>query len=152
MAPGQPFAYSFMDERFDRIYANEQKVGQIFGVFAFLAIFIACLGLFGLASFTAEQKRKEIGIRKVLGASITHIVNKLSMSFIKLVAVAFLIASPISYFAMKVWLDDFVYRTDIKVWVFVAAGFAACAIAWLTMSVQSWKAARANPVTSLRNE
>ena len=105
----------------------------------------------GLASFTAEQKRKEIGIRKVLGASITHIVNKLSMSFIKLVAVAFLIASPISYFAMKVWLDDFVYRTDIKVWVFVAAGFAACAIAWLTMSVQSWKAARANPVTSWRS-
>ncbi|MBR07167.1 MAG: hypothetical protein CMP48_05725 [Rickettsiales bacterium] len=152
MAPGQPFAYSFMDERFDRIYANEQKVGQIFGVFAFLAIFIACLGLFGLASFTAEQKRKEIGIRKVLGASITHIVNKLSMSFIKLVAVAFIIASPISYFAMKAWLDDFVYRTDIKIWVFVAAGFAACAIAWLTMSVQSWKAARANPVTSLRNE
>ena len=152
MAPGQPFAYSFMDERFDRIYANEQKVGQIFGVFAFLAIFIACLGLFGLASFTAEQKRKEIGIRKVLGATVAHIVNRLSMSFIKLVAVAFLIASPISYFAMKAWLDDFVYRTDIKVWVFLAAGIAACAIAWLTMSIQSWKAARANPVSSLRNE
>ena len=152
LAPGQPFAYNFMDERFDRIYASEQKIGQIFGVFAFLAIFIACLGLFGLASFTAEQKRKEIGIRKVLGASVAHLVNKLSFSFIRLVIVSFLIASPISYFAMKAWLDDFVYRTDISWWVFLVAGIAACAIAWLTMSVQSWKAARANPVSSLRNE
>lgn len=151
-APGQPFSYSFMDERFDRIYANEQKIGQIFGVFAFLAIFIACLGLFGLASFTAEQKKKEIGIRKVLGASVAHIVNRLSVSFIKLVVISFIIATPISYFAMKAWLDDFVYRTDIQVWVFLGAGIAACAIAWLTMSLQSWKAARANPASSLRNE
>ncbi|MEQ8471422.1 MAG: ABC transporter permease [Marinoscillum sp.] len=151
-APGQPFSYSFMDERFDRIYANEQKIGQIFGVFAFLAIFIACLGLFGLASFTAEQKRKEIGIRKVLGASVAHLVNKLSLSFIKLVFVAFVIATPLAYFAMKAWLDDFVYRTDIKLWIFISAGLAACVIAWLTMGFQSWKAARANPVTSLRNE
>ncbi len=152
LAPGQPFAYSFLDERFDRIYANEQKVGQIFGVFASLAIFIACLGLFGLASFTAEQKRKEIGIRKVLGASVAHIVNKLSFNFIKLVAIAFVIATPISYYAMQAWLDDFVYRTSIQPWIFLAAGMAACVIAWLTMSIQSWKAARANPVTSLRNE
>lgn len=152
MAPGQPFSYSFMDDRFDRIYANEQKIGQIFGVFAFLAIFIACLGLFGLASFTAEQKRKEIGIRKVLGASVSHIVNKLSFNFIKLVVVAFLLASPLAYFGMSAWLDDFVYRTDIQIWVFAVAGLAACTIAWLTMGFQSWKAARANPVTSLRNE
>ena len=152
LAPGQPFSYSFMNERFDRIYASEQKIGKIFGVFAFLAIFIACLGLFGLASFTAEQKRKEIGIRKVLGASVAHIVNRLSLSFIKLVVVSFLIASPISYFAMKAWLDDFVYRTEMKIWVFLLAGLSACVIAWLTMSIQSWKAARANPVTSLRNE
>lgn len=152
MAPGQPFSYSFMNERFDRLYASEQKIGKIFGVFAFLAIFIACLGLFGLASFTAEQKRKEIGIRKVLGASVSHIVNKLSFNFIKLVVVSFLIASPISYFAMKAWLDDFVYRTDLNIWVFLAAGISACVIAWLTMSIQSWRAARANPVSSLRNE
>ncbi len=152
LAPGQPFSYSFMNERFDRIYASEQKVGRIFGVFAFLAIFIACLGLFGLASFTAEQKRKEIGIRKVLGASVAHLVNKLSFSFIRLVVISFLIASPISYFAMKAWLDDFVYRTSINVWVFLVAGLSACFIAWLTMSIQSWKAARANPVSSLRNE
>lgn len=152
MAPGQPFAYSFMDERFDRIYASEQQVGTIFGVFAFLAIFIACLGLFGLASFTAEQKRKEIGIRKVLGASVSHIVHKLSLNFIKLVLLAFLLAAPIAYFGMQAWLEDFVYRTEIKIWIFLLAGFVSAGIAWLTMGFQSWKAARANPVQSLRNE
>lgn len=152
LAPGQPFAYSFLDERFDRLYSAEQRIGKIFGVFAGLSIFIACLGLFGLASFTAEQRRKEIGIRKVLGASVSHIVNKLSLSFIKLVLVAFAIATPIAYYAMKVWLDDFVFRTDIKVMTFVLSGVAAAGIAWLTMSYQSWKAARANPVVSLRNE
>lgn len=152
MAPGQPFAYSFMDERFDRIYASEKQIGKIFGVFAFLAIFLACLGLFGLAAFTAEQKRKEIGIRKVMGASVSHIVNKLSLNFIKLVAVAFILASPVAYFGMKLWLEDFVYRTEIKIWIFILAGIVSAGIAWLTMSVQSWKAARANPVNSLRNE
>ncbi len=152
MAPGQPFAYSFLDERFDRIYEAEQKVGKIFGVFAFLAIFIACLGLFGLASFTAEQRRKEIGIRKVLGASVSHIVNKLSFNFIKLVIVSFAIATPIAYYMMKNWLEDFVYRTDIKIWIFLMAGGVSIAIAYLTMGLQSWKAARSNPVSSLRNE
>jgi putative ABC transport system permease protein len=141
-APGQPFAHSFLDERFDNMYASEQKIGKIFGVFAFLAIFIACLGLFGLASFTAEQKRKEIGIRKVLGASVGHIVNKLSFSFIKLVVISFLVASPIAYFGMDMWLEDFVYRVDISAWVFLGSGIAAAVIAWLTMGFQSWKAAR----------
>lgn len=151
-APGQPFAYSFLDERFDKLYASEQQIGRIFGIFAFLAIFIACLGLFGLASFTAEQRRKEIGIRKVLGASVANIVNKLSLSFIKLVIVSFIIASPIAYFAMQAWLDDFSYRTSIHIWTFLMAGIGAASIAWLTMGLQSWKAARANPVNSLRNE
>jgi len=151
-APGQPFAYSFLNERFDRLYVAEQKVGKIFGVFASLAIFIACLGLFGLASFTAEQRRKEIGIRKVLGASVTNIVNKLSFGFIKLVFVSFIIAAPIAYFGMQQWLEDFAYRTNIHLWTFMLAGIAAAGIAWLTMGFQSWKAARANPVSSLRNE
>lgn len=151
-APGQPFAYSFLNERFDTLYASEKQIGRIFGVFAFLAIFIACLGLFGLASFTAEQKRKEIGIRKVLGASAASIVNKLSLSFIRLVGISFVLAAPVAYFAMKIWLEDFVYRTNLNLWIFLLAGISAAAIAWLTMGLQSWKAARANPVHSLRNE
>ncbi len=151
-APGQPFDSSFLDERFDRMYAAENKIGQIFGVFAFLAIFIACLGLFGLASFTAEQKRKEIGIRKVLGASVTSIVNKLSFNFIKLVVISFLIAAPIAYYGMQQWLDDFAYRAEIQSWIFILAGTSAVVIAWLTMGLQSWKAARTNPAHSLRNE
>lgn len=151
-APGQPYSYGFMDERFDRLYSSEQQIGKIFGVFAFLAIFIACLGLFGLASFTAEQKRKEIGIRKVMGASVGHIINKLSLNFIKLVAIAFVIASPIAYYGMSLWLEDFAYRTEIRVWIFLVAGGAALSIAWITMGFQSWKAARTNPVDSLRNE
>ena len=152
LAPGQPFSHSFLDTRFNNIYSSEKQVGQVFGIFAFLAIFIACLGLFGLASFTAEQKRKEIGIRKVLGASVSSIVNKLSLNFIKLVGISFVIAAPISYIAMNAWLQDFAFRTDLKIWIFIAAGISASTIAWLTMSFQSWKAASANPVKSLRNE
>lgn len=151
-APGQPFAYSFLDQRFNNLYKAEQQIGKIFGVFAFLAIFIACLGLFGLAAFTAEQRKKEIGIRKVMGASVSHIVNKLSWNFIRLVGLSFFIATPLAYLAMSRWLEDFEYRTQIHWWVFVVAGLTAAAIAWLTMGVQSWKAARANPVNSLRNE
>ncbi len=152
IAPGQPFTYSFLDQKFDRFYASEKQIGKIFGVFAFLAIFIACLGLFGLASFTAEQRIKEIGIRKVLGASIGQIVSMLSWNFIKLVGVAFVIAAPIAFFGMRSWLDDFAYRTEIKLWIFVVAGLTAAIIAWLTMALQSWKAAKTNPAKSLRNE
>jgi putative ABC transport system permease protein len=152
VAPGQPFAYSFLDQKFDRFYKNEKQVGRIFGVFAFLAIFIACLGLFGLASFTAEQRIKEIGIRKVLGASVSQIVNMLSWNFMKLVGIAFALAAPIAYFGMRSWLDEFAYRTEIKVWIFILAGLTATAVAWITMGLQSWKAARTNPANSLRNE
>jgi putative ABC transport system permease protein len=152
IAPGQPFTYSFLDEKFDRFYASEKQIGKIFSVFAFLAIFIACLGLFGLASFTAEQRIKEIGIRKVLGASIYQIASMLSWNFIRLVGVAFVFAAPIAYFGMKSWLDDFAYRTDIKIWIFIVAGVVAAVIAWLTMGLQSWKAARTNPANSLRND
>ena len=151
-APGQPFQYSFLDDRFNEMYQAEQKLGQIFGVFAFLAIFIACLGLYGLAAFTAEQRTKEIGVRKVLGASIMSIVTLLSKEFLKLVGIAFLIAAPISYFAMNTWLQDFENRTNINVMVFLLAGGIAMVIAWVTMSFQSWNAARVNPVKSLKDE
>jgi len=151
-APGQPFAYSFLDDRFSEMYKAEQKLGKIFGVFAFLAIFIACLGLYGLAAFTAEQKRKEIGVRKVLGASITSIVTLLSREFLKLVAISIVIASIVSYFTMTGWLEEFENRTEINFMVFVMAGVAALVIAWVTMSFQSWSAARANPAESLKDE
>ncbi len=151
-APGQPFDFEFMDDQFNAIYAQEQKIGQIFSVFAILAIGIACLGLFGLAAFTAEQKTKEIGIRKTLGASISSIVNLLSKNFIKLVLIAFVIAIPVSYMAMEYWLGDFAYRTTLKPLTFVASGLGTMIIAWFTISFQSWKAAKANPVKSLRTE
>jgi putative ABC transport system permease protein len=151
-APGQPFQYSFLDDRFNDMYKEEQKLGKIFTVFASLAIFIACLGLYGLAAFTAEQKRKEIGVRKVLGASISSIITLLSKEFLKLVGIAFLIASPISYFVMSKWLEDFENRTQINFMVFLVAGIAALVIAWFTMSFQSWSAARVNPARSLKDE
>lgn len=151
-APGQPFQYSFLDERFNDMYENEQKLGEIFGVFAFLAIFIACLGLYGLAAFTAEQKTKEIGVRKVLGASIMSIITLLSKEFLKLVAIAFILASLIGGYIMHTWLQDFEYRTELNALVFLMAGFLALVIAWVTMSFQSWNAARVNPAKSLKDE
>lgn len=151
-APGQPFAYSFMDQRFSALYENEQKIGNIFSVFAFLAIFIACLGLFGLAAFTAEQRYKEIGVRKVLGASIAGIMGLLSKEFIRLMIVAFILAVPMSYFAMDWWLQDFAFRTDLKLTTFLVAGVLSFVVSWFTMSFQSFKAARMNPVKALRDE
>ena len=132
------------------MYENEQKLGQIFGVFAFLAIFIACLGLYGLAAFTAEQRTKEIGIRKVLGASIASIITLLSKEFLKLVGIAFILGSVIAGFLMHRWLEDFENRTNLNVMVFLLAGILALVIAWVTMSFQSWNAARVNPVKSLK--
>lgn len=151
-APGQPFEYSFLDQEFNEMYESEQKLGKIFSVFAFLAIFIACLGLYGLAAFTAEQRKKEIGVRKVLGASIASIITLLSKEFLKLVGIAFIIAAPIAYFFMDQWLQDFENRTNISLIIFVFAGITAIAIAWITMSIQSWNAARINPVRSLKDE
>lgn len=151
-APSQPFEYSFLDDRFDRIYENEQRIGDIFGVFAFLSIFIACLGLYGLASFTAEQRRKEIGIRKVLGASVASILGLLSKEFIKLVILSFILAAPVAYYFMNEWLTEFEYRTELKPLTFFISGVLALVIAWLTMSSQSYLAARANPATSLKDE
>ncbi|MCO4291838.1 ABC transporter permease [Solitalea sp. MAHUQ-68] len=152
LAPGMPFSYRFLDDSFDDMYRTEQRVGKIAIVFAMLAIVIACLGLFGLVAYSAEQRTKEIGIRKVLGASAANIITMLSKDFLKLVFVASLIAFPIAWYAMNKWLQDFVYRIEIGWWVFVLAGLTALVIALVTLSFQSVKAALANPVKSLRTE
>ena len=150
--PGNPFDYSFLDDDFNAQYQAEQQLGQLFTAFAIFAIVIACLGLFGLASFTAEQRRKEIGVRKVHGASAPQIVLLMSAAFTKLVMVALVVAAPVAYFAMQRWLQDFAYRTDLPLWIFLAAGAAALVIAWLTVSYQSIRAALVNPVEALRYE
>jgi putative ABC transport system permease protein len=149
---GEPLRYSFLDESYQATYQAELKTGQILALFAGLTVFVACLGLFGLAAFTAERRTKEIGVRKVLGASVTSIVALLSRDFLKPVAVAILLASPVAWYAMHRWLEDFAYRTAIHWWVFVVAGLAAVVIALLTVSYQSVKAALTNPVKSLRSE
>jgi putative ABC transport system permease protein len=147
-----PFSYSFLDERFDAVYRSEQNIGRILGIFAGLTILVACLGLFGLATFTAEQRTKEIGIRKVLGASLTGIVSLLSRDFLKLVFLAFLIAAPVAWFVMNSWLQGFPYRIGISGWLFVWAAFLALFITLITISFQAIKAAFANPVKALRSE
>jgi ABC-type antimicrobial peptide transport system permease subunit len=150
--PAYPFAYRFADESFREQYKSETLVGKLANYFAVIAIFIACLGLFGLAMFTAEQRTKEIGVRKVLGASVPSIVALLSKDFLKLVLIAIIIASPLAWWAMHNWLSDFAYRVDIEWWVFALAGLVAVAIAQLTVSFQSIKAALMDPVKSLRSE
>jgi putative ABC transport system permease protein len=152
VAPGQPFAYYFMEDSFNNTYKSEQRLGRIFIIFTILSILIACLGLFGLAAFNAEKRTKEIGIRKVMGASVSQITYRLSSDFLKLVLVAILISLPIGWFAMNKWLEDFSYRIEIGWWVFALATLLAVAIAILTVSYQSIKAAIANPVKSLRTE
>jgi putative ABC transport system permease protein len=147
-----PLNYHFLDEAFDSMYRSEQRIGKIFISFAILAILIACLGLFGLATFTAEQRIKEIGIRKVLGATVTQIVQLLSIDFLRLVIWGIVIASPIAYWAINKWLQDFAYRVEISWWIFALAGALAVLIALLTVSYQAIKAAVANPVKSLRTE
>ncbi len=152
MSTGQPFSYSFMDNDFNNIYSAEQRTGKLFITFAVFAIFIACLGLFGLVSYAAEQRVKEIGIRKVLGAKISGIVAMLSKDFVKLVLIASIIAFPVAWWAMNKWLQSFAYRINISWLVFVAAGVLTIVIALLTVSFQAIKAAAANPVKSLRSE
>ena len=152
IAPDQPFQYSFLDEKFNDMYQSEQRVGTIFWTFAALAIFIASLGLFALAAFTAEQRTKEIGVRKVLGASVKSIVYLLSKEFIKLIFIAFVIATPLAWWGISTWLDSYTYKTTIGIEVYLIAGIMAFLVAWLTMSYQSIKAAMSNPVNSLRSE
>jgi putative ABC transport system permease protein len=152
LAPGQPFQYSFLDEDFGRMYTAEQRLGKIFVIFAGLAIIIACLGLFALTSFTAEQRTKEIGIRKVLGASVGNIVFLLSKEFGKLIIVAFLIAAPLAWYGVNWWLKSYVYKVEVGVMVYLLAGAFLFVIAWATMGYQSIRAATSNPVNSLRSE
>jgi len=149
---GNPFEYFFLDEYFDRQYASERKFEKLFVSFAVLAIIIGCLGLFGLSAYTASQRIKEIGIRKVLGASVPDITKMLSKDFLKLVIIAIIIASPIAWWVMSKWLEDFAYRINISWWIFAVAGALALIIAMLTVSLQAIKAAIANPIKSLRTE
>ncbi len=149
---GQLFKFNFLDEQLQAQYAAEANSGKILAVFASLAIFIACVGLFGLSAYTASLKTKEIGVRKVLGASVGSIVYLLSLSFTRLVIIAFVIAAPAAYFAMDKWLGNFAYRVEISPWLFAISGAAALGIAWLTISFQSIKAAIVNPVKSLKDE
>ena len=151
-APDAPFDYKFVDEQFGKLYAAEQRQGNLFTFFAFMAIFIACLGLLGLTIFSIQQRTKEIGVRKVLGASVVNITTLLSKDFLKLVLIANGVAFPLAYYAMTRWLQDFAYRITIDWWVFALAGFGALLIALLTVSFQAIKAAVANPVKSLRTE
>ena len=150
--PDQPFHFSFLDADLAALYASEQRTQQLFSVFALLAVFIACLGLFGLATHTAERRIKEIGIRKVLGASVAGVTILLAKDFLKLVLIALLIASPVAYYFMDKWLADFAYRIDLAWWMFAVAGVLAVLIAFLTVGFQSVKAALENPVKSLRSE
>jgi len=150
--PKFPFTYKFSDEEYQKLYKSEQVVSQLARYFAFLAIFISCLGLLGLVMFTAEQRTREIGIRKVLGATVPNVVGLLSKDFLKLVLIANLISWPLGWWAMSKWLQNFEYRIAISWWVFVLAGLAAVLIALLTVSYQAIKAAIANPVKSLRTE
>ena len=151
-AAGKPFEYSFLSEDFDAMYRAEQRVENLFSAFASIAILVACLGLFGLSAFSAEQRTKEIGVRKVLGASVASITTLLSKDFLKPVLLAIGIASPVGWYAMDFWLRDFAYKVEIQWWVFVLAGFITIVIALLTVSFQSIKAALMNPVRSLKSE
>ena len=152
LVPSMPFSYRFLDDAFNNMYQAERRVGKIALSFAVLAIFIACLGLFGLATYIAEQRTKEIGVRKVLGASVSNIVSMLSKDFLKLVLISAIIAFPLAWWAMNKWLQDFAYRVNIGWWIFIAAGFIALLIAVITVSTQAIRAAIANPVKSLRTE
>jgi putative ABC transport system permease protein len=152
IAPGRPLEYSFLSDEFDAMYRTEQRIEQLFTAFAMVAILIACFGLFGLSAFAAEQRTKEIGVRKVMGASVASIMTLLAKDFLKLVLIAIVIASPIAWYAMNRWLQDFAYKIDIQWWVFALAGLLSIGIALITVSFQSIKAALVNPVRSLRSE
>ena len=152
VAPEQAFDYTFLDNNLDKQYRSESRLGQLIGLATGLAILIACLGLFGIATLTIAQRTKEIGVRKVLGATVAGIVGLLSKDFLKLVLFALVIASPVAYFFMDNWLADFAYRISIQWWVFLLTGTLAVVVAFLTVSFQSVRAALANPVESLRSE
>jgi putative ABC transport system permease protein len=152
MLPGVPFVYFFADEAYNQQYITQQRFGNIFTSFAVIAILISCLGLLGLSAFNTAQRKKEIGIRKVLGASVTSIMTMLSVDFVKLILIALLLASPLAWWAMNSWLQTFAYRINIPVWIYFSSGSVAIIIALFTISFQSIKVALVNPVKSLRSE
>ena len=152
MLPGSPLEYSFLDDTFNELYSEDQKTAFLILAFAIIAIMISCLGLFGLATFTAEQRSKEIGIRKVLGASVAGIVKMLSTEFVKLVIIAACIALPVGWIGINKWLENFAYHVHISWWMLAVPGLLALLIALVTVSFQAIKAALANPVKSLRTE
>nr|MBP6619265.1 ABC transporter permease [Leadbetterella sp.] len=149
---GEPFNSAYLDQLYNETYQKEANMNSILRIFAILTIFVACLGLFGLVTFTTEQRFKEIGIRKVLGSSVPQIVGLLSKDFLKLIVVSFLIAFPLGYYVMQNWLQDFEYRTELQWWVFVVAGLVTVLIAFITISYRSIQAALMNPVKSLKTE
>jgi ABC-type antimicrobial peptide transport system permease subunit len=150
--PMYPFDYEFMDEQYAALYRSEQRIGDLAKYFSIFAILISCLGLFGLSAFTAEQRAKEIGVRKVLGASVQNLVLLLTKDFTKPVLFAIMIAIPVSWWMMDSWLSGFAYQSGLEWWIFAASGILAVVVAWLTVSWQSIKAAWANPVDSLKSE
>jgi putative ABC transport system permease protein len=152
ISAGLPFEFTFLDEKVNSLYQNDNRAGKIVNLFSFLAIFVSCLGLFGLAAFVAEQRTKEIGVRKVLGAPLSTIMWLLTGQFIKWVIVANLIAWPVGYWIMNRWLQGFAFRASLSIWIFLASGLAALTIATLTVSSQVIKAALANPSESLKYE
>jgi putative ABC transport system permease protein len=147
-----PFIYSFLDEDYYESFQEEESLGRLLTTSTFISILIACLGLLGLASYTAQQRTKEIGIRKVLGASASQIAMMLSHEFTKWVVIASIIAFPVAYFVMSQWLQNFAYRTSIGLWIFILSALLAFVLAMLTVSLQAFKAGMANPVDSLRYE
>jgi hypothetical protein len=151
-SPASPFSHEFVDVEYARKFSDEERVGKLSSYFAGLAIFISCLGIFGLASFVAEQRTKEIGVRKVMGASVMNLWGMLSKDFLLLVCISLLLAIPTSWYFMNEWLQKYQYRSDIAWWIFASASIGALAITLLTVSYQSIKAALANPVNSLRSE
>ena len=150
--PEEPFEYHFMDEFMEWVYFDEIRTGKMLGMFSFLAIFVACLGLFGLAAFMVQSRTKEIGVRKVLGASTSHLVMLLSREFLLLILLANGVAWPIAYYLMRDWLSGFAYQTTLNVVPFVVSAILALTIAFGTVSVQAIRAAQANPINALRDE
>ena len=148
----QPFEYKFVDDDYAAKFSKEERIGKLAGVFALLAVIISCLGLFGLTSFVAEQRKKEIGVRKVLGASVFNVWNLLSKDFVVLIIISFLMAVPLSYYFMHHWLQNYAYHTGLSWWVFALAGVGSLVITLMVVSFQAIKAAIANPVKSLRTE
>jgi putative ABC transport system permease protein len=150
--PHRPFEYRFLDEDYDNLYKAEQRTAGVFATFSTIAIVLACLGLFALTAFAMVQRTKEIGIRKILGATVGNILTLVSRDFIKLILIAFCIAVPVAWFALTKWLDNFVYKTSLYWWVFALAGLAILVIGFVTVSLQALKTAVTNPVKNLRTE